>query len=44
MYNEWFLYMNKLLQNDISSSIRVQMVQEKIHVYLSLPIYSLTST
>ena len=44
MYNEWFLYMNKLLQNDISFSIRVQMVQEKTNVYLSLPIYSLTST
>ena len=33
--------MNKLLQNDISFSLKVQMVQEKMNFYLSLPIYSL---
>ena len=29
MYNEWFLHMNKFLQNDISFSLKVQMVQAK---------------
>ena len=36
--------MNKSLQNDISFSLKVQMVQEKMNLYLSLPIYSLIST
>ena len=44
MYNEWFSHMNKLLQNDISFSLKVQMVQTKMNLYLSLPIYSLIST
>ena len=44
MYNEWFSHMNKLLQNDISFSLKVQTVQEKTNFYLSLPIYSLIST
>ena len=35
MYNEWFLHMNKLLQN-ISFSFKVQMVQEK---WISLSVY-----
>ena len=29
--------MNKLLQNDISFSLKVQTVQEKMNLYLSLP-------
>ena len=41
MYNEWFSHMNKLLQNDIS--LKVQMVQAKMNLYFSLPIYSLIS-
>ena len=40
MYNEWFSHMSKLLQNDISFALKVQIVQEKINLYLSLPIYS----
>ena len=36
-------YMNKVLQNDISFSINVQMVQAKMNLYLSLPVYSLIS-
>ena len=42
MYNEWFLHMNKSGQ-DISFSLKVQMVQAKMNLYLSLPIYSLIS-
>ena len=39
MYNELFLHMIKLLQNDISFFfIKVQMVQEKMNLYLNLPI------
>ena len=30
--------MNKLLQNDISFSLKVQMVQVKMNFYLNLPI------
>ena len=36
-------HMNKVLQNDISFSINVQMVQAKMNLYLSLPVYSLIS-
>ena len=36
--------MNKSLQNDISFSLKVQMVQEKMNLHLSLTIYSLIST
>ena len=43
MYNEWFLHINKLLQN-ISFSLKFQLVQEKMNLYPSLPIYSLIST
>ena len=35
--------MNKSLQNDISFSLKVQMAQAKINLYLSLPVYSLIS-
>ena len=42
MYNEWFLHMNKLLQN-IYFSLKVQVVQEKLNFHLSLPIYYLIS-
>ena len=42
MYNEWFSHMNKTLQN-ISFSYNVQMVQVKMNLYLSLPVYSLIS-
>ena len=42
-YNEWSLYMNKSLQNDILFSHKVQTVQAKMNLYLSLPVYSLTS-
>ena len=44
MYNEWFSYMNKPLRNDISFSIKIQMVLEKIYLYLSLPNFSDIST
>ena len=44
MYNEWFLHMIKLLQNDTSFSLKVQMVQEKMNLYSSLLIYSLIPT
>ena len=43
MYNELFLHMNKSLQN-ISFSLKIQMVQAKINFYLTLPIYRLSST
>ena len=33
-----------MLHNDISFSLKVQMVQAKINLYFSLPIYSLIST
>ena len=36
--------MNKSLQNDISFFVKIQMVQAKVNLYLSLPIYSLIST
>ena len=35
--------MNKILQNDISLSVKIQMVQVKINLYLSLHVYSLIS-
>ena len=35
--------MNKMLQNDISFSLKVQMLQAKMNFYLSLPVYSLIS-
>ena len=35
--------MNKSLQNDISFSLKVQMAQAKMNLYLSLPLYSLIS-
>ena len=38
MYNELLLHINKLLQNDISFSLKVQMVQGKVNLYLNLPI------
>ena len=41
MYNEWSWHMNKLLQNDISFYLKVQMVQSKMNLYFSSPIYSL---
>ena len=41
MTNEWFLHMNKLLQNDIS--YKIQMVQAKMNLYLSLHVHSLIS-
>ena len=44
MYNEWFLHMNKSLQNDIYFSFKIQMVQTENNFYLSLPVYSLSST
>ena len=44
MYNEWFSHMNKSLQNDIYFSLKVQMVQAKMNLYLSLAVYSLIST
>ena len=43
MHNESFLYMNKTLQNDISLSLKVQMMQAKMNLFLSLPVYSLIS-
>ena len=43
MYNEWFSHMSKTIQKDISFSLKVQMVQAKMNLYLSLPIYSLIS-
>ena len=42
MYNEGFSHMNKSLQN-ISFFLKVQVVQAKIKLYLSLPIYNLIS-
>ena len=33
MYNESFSHMNKLLQNDISFSLNVQMVLAKMNLY-----------
>ena len=36
--------MNKSLQNDISFSLKIQMVQLKMNLYFSLTIYSLIST
>ena len=33
MYNEWFLQMNKSVQNNISISLNVQMVQGKMNLY-----------
>ena len=36
--------MKKSLQNDISFSLKVQMVQAKMNLLLSLPIYRLIST
>ena len=36
--------MNKSLQNDISFSLKVEMAQAKMNLYLSFPVYSLTST
>ena len=44
MYNELFLHMNKSLWNDISFSLKLQMVQTKMNLYLSLPVYGLIST
>ena len=35
MCNEWFSHMNKTLQNDISFSLKVQMVQMKNNLYRS---------
>ena len=40
MYDEWFLHTKKLLENDISFSLKVQMAQAKMNLYLSLSIYS----
>ena len=34
MYNEQFSHSSKLLQNDISFSLKVEMVQEKINLHL----------
>ena len=34
--------MSKALQKDISFSLKVQMVQAKMNLYLNLPVYSLT--
>ena len=36
--------MNKALQNDVSFSVKVQMMQAKMNLFLSLPVYSLIST
>ena len=36
--------MNKSLQNDISFSLKIQMVQLKMNLYFSLTIYSVIST
>ena len=44
MYDERFSIMNKSLQNDISISLKVQMVQGKMNLYFSLPVNSLIST
>ena len=44
MYNEWFSHMNESVQNNISFFLKIQMVQAKMNLYLSLPIYSLIST
>ena len=41
MCNEWLSHMSKTLQKDISFSPKVQMVQEKMNSYISLPVYSL---
>ena len=41
--NVKILHMNKSLPNDISFSFKVQMVQVKINLYLSLSVYSLIS-
>ena len=40
---EWFSHMNKSLQN-ISFSLKIHMLQAKMILCLSLPIYSLIST
>ena len=44
MFNEWFLHMDNMSQIDISFSFKVQMVQAKMSLYLSLSVYSLIST
>ena len=41
IYNEWFLHMSKMIQKDISFSLKVQMVQAKINLYFNLLGYSL---
>ena len=33
MYNEWFSHMKKSLQNDISFSLKVLMVQAKMNLF-----------
>ena len=43
MYNEWFTHLTKSLQTDISLSLKVEMVQVKMNLFLSLPVYSLIS-
>ena len=44
MYNERFSQINKSLQNHFSFSLKVQMVQGKMNLYPSLPIYNLIWT
>ena len=38
MSNKRFLHMKKSLQNNISFSLKVQMVQVKMNLYLNLPV------
>ena len=44
MYNEWFSHMNNSLQKDISFFSNVEIVQAKMNLNLSLPVYSLIPT
>ena len=41
MCNEWFLHMSKMLQKDISFSLKVERVQTKMNSYRDLLFYSL---
>ena len=43
MYNEWFSHINMSLQNDVSFSFKIQMLQAKINLISSLPVYSVIS-
>ena len=44
VYNKWFSHISKSLQNDISFSLKVQMVLVRMNLNPSLPAYRLIST